>query len=663
MNPHMNTHMNTQLHDLAHAAGIEIHWRDNDGNARTVSDDSLRAVLAAIDLPANTPAQIHNSLAELGHKEQAAPPLITADLGRPVHIAGMPGPFRITMESGHSFDGHAHAISENRVELPGLNEPGYHRLEFAGAMRTLAVAPLRAFTLEDAGQGRKLWGLAVQLYALRRQGDGGIGDFVSLAALAASAARHGADALAISPVHAQFSANPEHFSPYAPSSRAALNALHIAEPGEHEGGTLIDWPLAGAAKLRALRHAYQHFHDHEALDEFRHKAGDRITRHALFEAIQAALVPGNDSAKDWRNWPQAYRDPQNPAALRFLQDHAHEVGFHAWLQYRADKELLQAQRTAREAGMRIGLIADLAVGADHAGSQSWSYQNQVLRGLEIGAPPDAVNREGQSWGITALAPYGMRRGGYTAFLEMLRHALRHAGGVRIDHIMGLARLWVIPLGAASDQGAYLKLPAEDLLRLVALESQRHRAVIIGEDLGTLPDGFQERLNRAGISGLRVMWFERTGAHFNPPSAWTPTAVAMSTTHDLPTVAGWWQRNDIAWRARLSMAGDSTEQREADRAELWMAFRTSGATHAPIPGPEQSGAAADAACAHIGLAASTLALLPIEDALALPEQPNLPGTTHQHPNWRRRLPAPADELLDSPDVAARLAALTRARSGP
>ena len=654
--------MNPQLHDLATAAGIEIHWRDNDGNARIVSDDSLRAVLAAIDLPANTPAQIHDSLAALGHKEQAAPPLITADLGRPVHIAGTPGPFRITMESGHGFDGHAHAVSENRVELPGLNEPGYHRLEFNGRQHSLAVAPLRAFTLEDAGQGRKLWGLAVQLYALRCQGDGGIGDFAALADFAAAAARHGADALAISPVHAQFSANPEHFSPYAPSSRAALNALHIAEPGGHEGEALIDWPLAGAAKLRALRQAYQHFHDHEKLDAFRHEAGDRITRHALFEAIQAALVPGNDSAKDWRNWPQAYRDPQNPAALRFLQDHAHEVGFHAWLQYRADGQLLHAQRTAREAGMRIGLIADLAVGADHAGSQSWCYQNQVLRGLEIGAPPDAVNREGQSWGITALAPHGMRRSGYTAFLEMLRHALRHAGGVRIDHIMGLARLWVIPLGAASHQGAYLKLPADDLLRLVALESQRHRAVIIGEDLGTLPDGFQERLNRIGISGLRVMWFERTGAHFNPPAAWTPTAVAMSTTHDLPTVAGWWQGNDIAWRGRLNMAGDSLEQREADRAELWMAFRNSGATHAPIPAPENSDAAVDAACAHIGLAASTLALLPIEDALALPEQPNLPGTTHQHPNWRRRLPAAVDALIDRPDVAARLAALSRARAG-
>jgi 4-alpha-glucanotransferase len=342
--------------------------------------------------------------------------------------------------------------------------------------------------------------------------------------------------------------------------------------------------------------------------------------------------------------------------------HAHEVKFHAWLQFRADRELRAAHQAARESGMRIGLIADLAVGADHAGSQSWSYRNEVLRGVEIGAPPDAINREGQSWGITALSPYGLRRSGYAAFIEMLRHALRHAGGVRIDHIMGLTRLWVIPLGAPSKDGAYLKLPATDLLRLVALESHRHRAVIIGEDLGTLPEGFQDLLNHVGIGGLRVMWFERTGSHFNPPSTWTPTAVAMTTTHDLPTVAGWWLGRDIEWRERLHMAGDSAEQREADRAELWTAFRASGATQAPIPPPEAAAQAVDAACAHIGLAACALTLVPIEDALALPEQPNLPGTHDEHPNWRRRLPASVDALMNQPDVTARLAALDDARKG-
>jgi 4-alpha-glucanotransferase len=317
---------------------------------------------------------------------------------------------------------------------------------------------LRAFTLEDAGQGRKLWGLAVQLYALRRQGDGGIGDFAALADLAAAAARPWRRCAGHQPGARAILRQPGTLQPLCPSSRAALNALHIAEPGEHEGGTLIDWPLAGAAKLRALRQAYQHFHDHEKLDEFRREAGDRITRHALFEAIQAALVPGNDSAKDWRNWPQAYRDPQNPAALRFLQDHAHEVGFHAWLQYRADTQLAQAQRTAREAGMRIGLIGDLAVGMDPAGSHAWSRQNDILLGLTIGAPPDLLNPKGQDWGLTGFSPPAMEANGFAPFLATLRAAMRHVGGIRIDHAMGLARLWLIPEGATPADGAYPETP-------------------------------------------------------------------------------------------------------------------------------------------------------------------------------------------------------------
>jgi 4-alpha-glucanotransferase len=527
----------------------------------------------------------------------------------------------------------------------------------------LAVAPPRAFTLADAAQGAKIWGLAVQLYALRRDGDGGIGDFAALAGFAREAAAHGADAVAISPVHAQFSNDVTRFGPYAPSNRAAFNALHIGEDSfsHPDSGDLIDWPAASGAKLAALRTAFANFHDHAALDAFCESAGEGLKRHALFEAIQSALSEHHPQAHDWRQWPEAYRDPNNPAVFRFMQDNAQEVNFHAYLQYRADKDLEAAQDAARGAGMKIGIIADLAVGTDHAGSQSWSRQDEVLRGLEIGAPPDAVNREGQSWGITAFSPRGLRNSGYAAFIEMLRHALRHAGGVRIDHVMGLARLWVIPQGRPSKEGAYLRLPAEDLMRLVVLESQRHRAVILGEDLGTLPDGFQDRLDRAGISGLRLLWFERRGLHFTPPSQWTSTAVAMTSTHDLPTVAGWWQGVDIGWREKLNMAGDSREARATERGELWAAFHNSGATKALRPADEDGATAADAACAHLGRAACMLALLPIEDALGAPEQPNLPGTIDEHPNWRRRLAAPAKDLLNRPDVAARLAALNAARS--
>jgi 4-alpha-glucanotransferase len=204
------------------------------------------------------------------------------------------------------------------------------------------------------------------------------------------------------------------------------------------------------------------------------------------------------------------------------------------------------------------------------------------------------------------------------------------------------------------------MPVDDLMRLVRLESHRHKAVILGEDLGTLPPGFRKKLDNAGIAGLRVMLFERRGRHFKPPQQWTKIATAMSTTHDLPTAAGWWQGTDIAWREKLGMAGDSKKTRAADRAELWSAFRHSGAATTSTPAAENGTAAADAACAHLGRAACTLALLPIEDALALTEQPNLPGTTNEHPNWRRRLPADAQTIFTRPDVVSRLAALNAAR---
>jgi 4-alpha-glucanotransferase len=651
----------TPLHDLADAAGIQRGWRDVNGNDKSVSDASLRAVLAALGLAADTDADIADSRATLAREAAGAtPPLVTADAGRPFTLQGQPGPYKLTLESGAVINGTATADG-GQIHLPAIAEPGYHRLELGDAPITIATAPPCAYTLEDAGGGAKMFGLAVQLYALRRAGDGGIGDFAALAEFVRAAAAHGADAVAISPVHAQFAGDVTRYGPYAPSNRAALNVLHIPRPTAAPDEPLINWPVAAAAKLTALRAAYGNFQDHAALQKFREEAGPGLENHAIFEAITETLLPGNPAAADFRTWPPAYASPGSPAVAKFVRDNPEKIGFHAWLQYQADAGLAAAQKAARDAGQKIGLIADLAVGTDHSGSASWSRQDEILRDLEIGAPPDLINREGQSWGISAFSPRGLRKSGFAAFLDMLRHALRHAGGVRIDHVMGLARLWVVPQGMKSADGAYLTLPVDDLMRLVILESTRHRAVILGEDLGTLPHGFSEKLNAAGIAGLRVMWFERGEKHFSPPSHWTRTAVAMTTTHDLPTVAGWWQGEDIKWREKLAMAGDDETIRAQDRAELWKAFQASGATTAPQPPPSDGAAVTYAACAHLGRAGSLLALLPVEDALSLADQPNRPGTVDEHPNWRRRLPGDAETIFGREDVAARLDVLKKART--
>jgi 4-alpha-glucanotransferase len=628
------------------------------GQAHVVSDESLSAVLKAIGLDTETANHIDESMQLVtAESSNFAPKMLTGTLGHLIDAGGLRGNYLIRYESG----GQRHGVIADDGVLPAIAELGYHRLEIGGAEIMLAVAPPRAYTLADAGAGRKLWGLAVQLYALRRDGDGGIGDFAALADFARLAAARGADAVAISPVHAQFSNDVTRFGPYAPSNRAALNVMHIAEPSEFNGPIdLVKWPEAAAAKMAALRAAFARFQNHESLVSYRTESGIGTERHAIFEALQSVFNQQGGISQDWRHWPASFRDPDSSAVKALAARHSDEVTFHAYLQYRAERDLAAAQVAARQGGMKIGLIADLAVGTDPAGSHSWSRQDEVLRGVEIGAPPDSINREGQSWGITAFSPRGLRNTGFAAFIEMLRHALRHAGGVRIDHIMGLARLWVIPQGFKSSQGAYLRMPARDLLRLVALESQRHQAVILGEDLGTLPDGFQELLSNAGISGLRVLWFEKDGQRFKPPSTWSTGAVAMTSTHDLSTVAGWWRGKDIEWRQKLGMAGDDSQTRDAERHALWRAFQEADVTGAEMPSPEESAAAADAACVFLGKSASALALLPVEDALAAVEQPNLPGTIDEHPNWRRRLPATSESLFDRPDVAARLSAINKAR---
>jgi 4-alpha-glucanotransferase len=280
----------------------------------------------------------------------------------------------------------------------------------------------------------------------------------------------------------------------------------------------------------------------------------------------------------------------------------------------------------------------------------------VLAGLTVGAPPDQINPYGQNWGLTAFSPQALRGSGCAPFLATLRAAMRHAGGVRIDHVMGLTRLWLIPEGAAPTEGAYLTYPLDDLLRLIAIESQRHKAIVIGEDLGTVPDGFRQKLDGAGISGLRVLWFEHDGTGFRLPAAWSEDSVAMTSTHDLATVAGWWTGRDLETRARIGWEAD-TVTRAKDRQDLWHAFREAGVAPAD-DAPADPAPVVDAAVDFVARTPSRLALVPLEDLLGLEEQPNLPGTIDQHPNWRRRYGPPADRMFDDPDVAARARALTR-----
>jgi 4-alpha-glucanotransferase len=671
------------VRELARDAGIANDWTDAAGQPQRVAIDTLRGVLGALGFPCASEAEIAESRARLRELKGGAPTFITATTGKtiPLPDVGAKGAAELILEVGTKTSVRLRQ-SRGATVIPPISEPGYHRLHVAGRDITLAVAPPRCVTLEDIAPGERLYGLGLQLYALRRPNDGGIGDAGALRDFVTSAAAEGADAIALSPTHSLFAADPAHYGPYSPSSRLFLNPL-FADPtivfgdarvaagnseADQQSSELIDWPKAGAAKYAMLRKLFGDFATRELqqpgdpltadFQAFVREGGERLREHALFEALHRHWFGKTEPKWNWSDWPAEWRSPAAPAVAEFASAEAREIQFHMFLQWLAARSFAAVQQTAQEAGMRIGLMSDLAVGMSPGGSHAWSRQQDLLLGLSIGAPPDLLATRGQDWGLTAFSPQGLIASHFEPFLATLRAALRHAGGVRIDHAMGLARLWLLPRGASPAEGAYLAYPIDDMLRLIALESHRHRAIVIGEDLGTVEPEFRKRLSATGIAGMDVLWFTRKENSFLPPEKWRRDAVAMTTTHDLPTVAGWWQGRDIEARKSIGLVPEPTErkQRAKDRAALWRAFRKARVVGEDAPFPDDAEPAVDAAIAFTAQSPSPLALIPIEDILGLPEQPNLPGTIDEHPNWRRRLDQPASEILNAPQAKRRLKTL-------
>jgi 4-alpha-glucanotransferase len=668
---------------LAVKAGIAPHWTDQTGADRAVSPDSLRAILFALGLPADSDSALRNSLSLLEGGVHAAPAhFTTARVGQPVGLPiAAPGgtTVEIALEGGGQRIVSSEEGYDGALTLPAFDEPGYHTVRTPQGDITVATAPERCMTFADLNGGGPGWGLAAQIYSLRSDGDGGIGNFAGVAALGRSAAACGADALAISPVHALYGAAPAHFSPYSPSTRLFYNPLH-ADPAEalpdiplrelavqaglaEEMAKLsalpqVDWLAATPLRQKLLRALFAALRNEAQAqgparaDFERHlaEASPLLRAHAVFEVLHAAELRRDPSAWSWRNWQSAYRDPDSPEVAAFAAEHAGEVAYQIFLQWLTGRSYAQAQRACRESGMAVGLIADLAIGMDASGSHAWSRQHEVLGGLSVGAPPDYYSAEGQSWGLTTFSPRGLAASDFAPFIETLRASLRYVGGIRIDHVMGMSRLWLAPEGASALDGAYVTFPSETLFRLVALESWRHKALVIGEDLGTLPDGFREYLREQGVAGLRVLRFEKSEHGYIQPDQWEPAAAALTTTHDLVPTAGWWAGAD------LEPSDDGIDHeaiRAWDRGMLWGSFQQAGLVEGERPAPEDTDPVVDAAIRYIAKTPCTLKLLSIEDALGIRTQPNVPGTTTEKPNWRHRLDGEAGALLEDEAVQTRL----------
>jgi 4-alpha-glucanotransferase len=621
------------LRQRAEAAGLQTQWRDTQGRVQQVSPETLRALLGA--LPDTDPPTF--------------PACITADAGQALpDLDGRP----------HCFDEKQRPVSltrhaEGGWQAPSL--PGYYRLEHGRHVTTLAVAPPRCFTPQDltAQQHPALWGLSAQVYGLRGSDDGGLGHSGSVAALGRRVAEAGGDVLALSPLHATAPVT-DYFSPYAPSHRGMLDwmqidpaqvagkaALHeaLASSGVSQAWThaqskkLVDWKQQYSLRRRVWRSLFEGWGQAEiqrkALKNFIARSGSAIRQHAVFAAHQAMRTERMEST-GLPDGNAALSEPDSAEVSAFARRHADRVRFEYFLQWLATECWRTTRQELAGAGQRLGLLWDLAVGFVPDGSEAWQHRENIIRGATLGAPADAFNPQGQGWGIVTYSPQGLKQSGYRPLIDLLRACMSRGGGIRIDHILGWSRMWLVPERATAADGAYIRYPLDDMLRLLALESWRHRCVVIGEDLGTVPDGLRATLADRGVLGLDVLLFTR-GKHgrFLPPAQWRKNAVAMTTTHDLPPLGGWRAGKDIdalghiqAWPARTLRAHMAARQR--DVAALDRMTRPMGKIS-----PQR------AALRSVAASASPLALIPLEDALGNQRQVNLPGTMHEHPNWRLR----------------------------
>lgn len=654
----------TKIHALADAIGVARSWWDVFGNEQKVEDDALATIAAALGYPATSEAEAAASLARLEEERRRPPTLIVTEVGRPT-----PLPEGVWRGELVAEDGTARDVALERPVLPAIDEPGYYRLDVGGSEVRLAVAPRACHGFGAIGH-RRLWGPAIQIPSLRGREGEAFGHLGLLDEAVRLFADRGADAVMINPLHALFPGYGVDYSPYSPSSRRFLNVamgdprlMGLPALPAHPSVGLIDWEEAlprRLADLRALFDGLDAERRAEIAEECR-AGGAALHRHAVFDALDARFRP--DGAAGWQDWPAAFHDPDGAAVSRFAAENADEVAFHLFCQWLAAGSLAAVQKTARDAGMAVGLVADLAVGVHTGGSDSWSMREHLLEGLTIGAPPDPLGPLGQNWMLTSFSPRGLRDSGYAPWIATLRAALSRAGGLRIDHAFGLSRLWLAPAGRESCDGAYISYPFAELTRLAALESHRAGAIIVAEDLGTKPYGFAEAIAEKEMLGMRVLWFERAADHgFIGPRDYVPMSVAMTGTHDTATVAGWWRGCDLDWADRLGRLPADTSRQRAEERRAWdrgLLWATFGGSE-PRPDPDDAAPVVEAALRHIGRAGSCLAIAPLEDILALEEQPNLPGTVHEHPNWRRRLDAPLGDLLADPATASRVDALAEAR---
>ncbi|NCO22696.1 MAG: 4-alpha-glucanotransferase [Rhodobacterales bacterium] len=613
--------MNDALSRLAAHLGVMPRYQDQTDRWHVTTPETLSAIIAAMGFdPAAAQATLEQLEAEAAARTLPEWLVVTADHPGPV----VDGAWALCLEDGSCRTGQG--------ALPVL-PLGIHRLDVAGQVTWLLAAP------DTLPEPPLIWGVTLPLYGLRSAVQGGVGSYADLGGVVAGLAGLGAGFVGINPIHAGFPCDSAAFSPYAPTSRRRFSTLHIdagAKPDDHE--PLIGYDRVVPAQDAALRAEFAAFCGDPRFDAYLATEGADLQRFALHQALSDL------HGAYWPDWPAALQDPASPEVAAFAVAKPGAVRFHAWAQWRAELQLAEVRDAARD--LSLGLYLDLAVGTHPAGAETWGDPALFARGCSLGAPPDAFSPDGQRWNLAPLRPRVLAQTGFSALARILRAQLRFARVLRIDHILGFERAFWVPENAP---GAYVQMPKAALLAVARIEAARVGAVIIGEDLGNIPKGLHTDLAASGILGCRVAMFEQdwdaATPTFKPAAAYDARVLTAFASHDLPTWRGWRRGTDIAWRGRLGSIDCAAQTAAMDHrmAEV-AAFETTigGRNIGRLNG-------------FLAATPSRLIALQAEDLLGLIEQPNLPGTVYDHPNWRRRLGVSASDLARHPGVvqAARI----------
>ncbi|WP_262689686.1 4-alpha-glucanotransferase [Kordiimonas aestuarii] len=693
------------LHQLCESLGVYHGYHDLGGAYIQASDETKLAQLAAMNVSIESNEDIKNALAEQEREKQRHLPASLVirqhdacafELQQQVYSSL---PWTISLEDGTTIEG-ALETGATALVIEHVLPKGYHEITLGRGNSVehchLIVTPPQTVAVAEITGHTKAWGITAPLYGLRSSRNWGIGDYEDLAVLAECAARAGADFIGINPVHALFPSAPDIYSPYSPSSREFLNIMHIAPDLIEEfqscaaaekllstfrsdpvyrtvrTSELVDYPAVYRLKTRAFEAAFSLFKEQasdkrrQAFQAFLDKKGTALKRHALYNVLFERQRKANPAASGWTDWPPELRSPDTDASAEVDKQEKDRVTYYCYLQWIAHAQLDAAHARAIAAGMRIGLYLDLAVGMVPGGAEAWAEPSAIVHGMSLGAPGDAANPDGQKWHLAPLDPIALKATGYRIFRRTLREAMQSAGLIRIDHILGLNRAFWCPL-ANEAPGNYLNYPREDMLGVIALESERNRCIVVGEDLGTVPEGFRERLADWGLLGCAILYFEREYGAFKAPARFEESKLASLNNHDFPTLKGYWEGEDFRWRKTLDI-GTADNRLERDRNERlhdrWLMLK-----RLEEEGLLPDGVSPDAAPAklsddlavaihtYLARTQSDIIAVQLEDLLGLRDQPNVPGTTTEEPNWRRKLPVEIESVFNCA-LASRIVAAIR-----